>query len=98
MLTYNKGDNKMDNIEPNKIFKLNKDYKIKCYWQETDEGFKHIAELLKRNKILAIEEIQYLNRTWELYEFESILRKVISVINNRHLYNVFLDKIIKQDF
>jgi hypothetical protein len=61
-----------------RIFDLNNQYRIVCDWQKTSNGFKHIATLLHKNGCdIAKTKICYLNRTWERFEYESILTKII---------------------
>lgn len=60
-----------------KIFEINKDLKIVCESKKTRNGFKHEATLFKDNTKLESVKICYLNRTWERYEFESVLFRAI---------------------
>jgi len=58
-------------------FKINKNISVICEAKKTRNGFKHEATLLingaERNKT----KICYLNRTWERYEFESVIEKLL---------------------
>jgi len=58
-------------------FKINKNISVICEAKKTRNGFKHEAILLingaERNKA----KICYLNRTWERYEFESVIEKLL---------------------
>ena len=60
------------------IFKLSKDYEVICNWKKTRNGFKHTATLCKNNNSVSETKICYLNRTWESFEYESVLHKVIN--------------------
>lgn len=60
-----------------KIFNLDNDYKIICNWVDTRSGFKHTAILYKNGLLVFETKICYLNRTWESFEYESVLKKVI---------------------
>jgi hypothetical protein len=60
-----------------RIFNLNKQYNIVCNWQNTKNGFKHVATLHKNGFSIYETKICYLNRTWERFEYESILIKTI---------------------
>ena len=77
-----------------KTFKINKEYQIVCEWQKTKNGFKHTAELKKRNlwlnhnyrkelpfSTISETKVCYLNRTWESYEFETVIKKLLSMSN-----------------
>ena len=58
-------------------FKINKNISVICEAKKTRNGFKHEATLLingdERDKV----KICYLNRTWESYEFESVIEKLL---------------------
>jgi hypothetical protein len=60
-----------------RIFNLNEKYSIVCDFENTRNGFKHVATLHKNGFSVYETKICYLNRTWECFEFESILKKVI---------------------
>ena len=60
-----------------KIFNLNNVYNIVCNWKNTRTGFKHTANLCKNGFSVYETKICYLNRTWERFEYESILKKVV---------------------
>jgi len=60
-----------------RIFPLNKVYNVVCSWQKTQYGFRHIAILHKNGFEIARAKICYYNRTWECYEFESVLLRII---------------------
>jgi hypothetical protein len=60
-----------------RIFTLSKDYSVVCNFKSTRSGFKHEASLHKNGLSIYQTKICYLNRTWEAYEYESILHKVI---------------------
>ena len=60
-----------------KIFNLNKTYNIVCNFVSTRSGFKHIANLCKNGISIAKAKICYLNRTWECFEYESVLVRII---------------------
>lgn len=58
-------------------FKINDQLEVVCEYHNTRNGFKHTATLLLNG--LEQEEVKctYLNRTWERYEFESVLKKLL---------------------
>ena len=60
-----------------KIFNLNNQYSVVCNWQKTSYGFRHIATLHKNGFSIAKSKTCYYNRTWERFEFESVLNKII---------------------
>jgi hypothetical protein len=60
-----------------KIFNLDKNFSIVCDFVGTRNGFKHTAILCRKGQEVYETKICYLNRTWECFEFESVLLKVI---------------------
>ena len=60
-----------------RIFNLDDVYNVVCNWKKTRNGFKHIATLHKNGQSIFETKICYLNRTWERFEYESILLKVV---------------------
>ena len=60
-----------------KIFKINENFEVVCEWKKTRTAFKHVATLLKNGEEVDNTKICYLNRTWECYEFESVLEKLL---------------------
>ena len=77
-----------------KLFKLNKDYSVACEWQNTRSGFRHVAVVLNNGTEVNRVKVTYLNRTWEAYEFETVLLKAIDSIGlSKRLYSNFRKKI-----
>lgn len=60
-----------------KKFIVNNEYEIICEWKKTRIAFKHEATLLKNGYEIDKVKICYLNRTWERFEFESVLSKLL---------------------
>lgn len=60
-----------------RIFNLNKVYNVVCNSEPTQYGFRHLAVLHKNGFEIARAKCCYYNRTWECYEFESVLQKII---------------------
>ena len=61
-----------------RIFNLNENYNVVCNFESTRNGFRHVAVLHKNGFEIARAKCTYLNRTWESYEFESVLQKIIN--------------------
>lgn len=61
------------------IFTLSKEYSIVCNSEKTRYGFRHLASL-KRNGWQEVSRSKacYYNRTWEAYNFQSVVHSVIS--------------------
>ena len=61
-----------------KLFQLDENYTVVCEFKSTRSGFKHEATLLNNGYEKTKTKICYLNRTWEHYEYETVLEKVIN--------------------
>ena len=57
-------------------FRINKDIAIICEWKKTRNAFKHEAVLLRSNVEVDKTKICYQNRTWEAFEFQSVLSQI----------------------
>ena len=60
-----------------RIFTLSKTFNVVCNSESTSYGFRHIATLHKNGISIAKAKICYYNRTWECFEYESILLKIV---------------------
>jgi hypothetical protein len=60
-----------------KIFNLDNEYNVVCEWKNTSYGFRHIAILHRAGREVARAKTCYYNRTWECYDFETTLIKII---------------------
>ncbi len=58
-------------------FKINKELEAVCEWKKTRIAFKHEATLLRNGVEVLKVKINYLNRTWERYTYESVLEKLL---------------------
>ncbi len=61
----------------NRFFKLNDTYAVECVHKKTRMAFKHVAVITENGRRVYETKICYLNRTWESYEFERVLKKAI---------------------
>lgn len=59
-----------------KIFTINEKLSAVCEWKKTRQAFKHEATLMVNGREAETVKICYLNRTWERYEYESVLYKL----------------------
>lgn len=64
-----------------KSFKINKNAEIICEWVKTRTAFKHTATLLVNGKEQDSVKICYVNRTWESFEFESVIKELLDKTN-----------------
>ena len=77
-----------------KTFQINNEAVIVCDWKKTRTAFKHEATLLVKGQEVDKTKICYLNRTWEAYEFESVIKKLLDKTQylNEAERKAFLDK------
>lgn len=59
-----------------KIFEMNDQIRIVADWKKTRNGFKHEATLFFEGREAGFAKCTYLNRTWEAYEYQSVLQEV----------------------
>lgn len=60
-----------------KIFKITKDIEVVCESEKTKYGFRHLATVLRNGNEIGKGKCCYYNRTWEKYEFQSVLFNAI---------------------
>lgn len=58
------------------IFKINKKIQIVCDTLSTRNGFKHEASLILNGYDIDKVKINYLNRTWERFTYDSVIKKL----------------------
>lgn len=58
-------------------------YNVRCESVGTRNGFKHVAYVVENGFVTLEAKINYLNRTWERYQFESLLNKVKDLLEKR---------------
>ena len=77
-----------------KTFQINDEAVIVCDWEKTRTAFKHEATLLVKGQEVDKTKICYLNHTWEAYEFESVIKKLLDKTQylNKAERKTFLDK------
>lgn len=60
-----------------RTFQINKNVEIVCRSEGTRYGFRHLANLLYNGYERGNNKVCYYNRTWERYEFQTVLRGAI---------------------
>ena len=80
-----------------KIFEITPKIKVVCDIAKTKNGFKHVAKLLINGEEVEQTKCCYLNRTWESYEFQSVLYKIVEKSNvlsdkEKEICNEFVKK------
>ena len=63
-----------------KIFNISKRERIECYRSNTRNGFKHTAEFFKGNKMVERTSVSYLNRTWEKFDFDTVIERLLDMM------------------
>lgn len=68
----------MSKVYSRQIFKVNDELSILCESQDTRSGFRHVATILRDGFGTGYKPVKicYLNRTWESYQFQSVLHKL----------------------
>lgn len=69
------------------IFDLNNGCRVICEWKSRRGGFKHEATMIdENNQVIAKTKICYINRTWEGFQFQSVLNKICNQVFKKN-YN-----------
>jgi len=65
----------MSKLLSRRIFQLEGDLSIICDCEDTRSGFRHLASVLRGGSLTSRKPVKicYLNRTWEPFEFKSVL-------------------------
>ena len=84
-----------------KTFEINENYQILCDWQKTRNGFKHVAKLKNQHFVTIAEtKVCYLNRTWESFEYETVIAKLLEMakIMTKDEQRNYLDLLQKREY
>ena len=67
-----------------KIFKITEHLEVVCQSESTRYGFRHLATMMRDGSEIQDGKCTYQNRTWEAYDFQSVLFDVVkkAVKNN----------------
>lgn len=60
-----------------KEFEITERIKIRCSQHSTRNGFKHVAKLIYSGNVIQTSSVSYLNRTWERYEYQTVMEQLI---------------------
>jgi len=71
------GGIKMGRILNQRTFQVSPSIRIDCVSEKTSYAFRHLATIYKNNQQVGFGRIPYQNRTWERFEFESVMRKAV---------------------
>jgi len=58
-------------------FKISERIQIRCSTQNSRTGFKHVARLVRDGDEIQTSTVSYYNRTWERYEYQSVMKQLI---------------------
>ena len=59
-----------------------KTYRFYCHTEDTKYGFKHICDVFFNGQPVAYATAKYYNRTWESFEYQSVMKKAVDGISN----------------
>jgi hypothetical protein len=59
------------------LFKINDKISVVARYEKTRSGFKHVADLYINGNLVDSAKVTYINRTWESYDYETVLKKLI---------------------
>ena len=60
-----------------KRFDITRKVHVKCWTENTSYGFRHLAELNDNYYVEERAKATYYNRTWESYDYESVLKNLL---------------------
>lgn len=58
----------------------NNEYMFINHSRGNRSGFVHETELYQNDRLIGEYKIQYYNRTWECYQFQSVMRGVVNIL------------------
>lgn len=63
-----------------KVYEFGEGFKVICDWKKTRVAFKHVCDVVdKGGNSICSTKICYLNRTWERYEYQSVIHQAIGI-------------------
>ena len=71
----------------------NNEYRLTCYYQSTRTGFRHLCFLTSMcndgepSTKDCIAKVCYINRTWEEYPYQTVLRRALETIYQKRMSN-----------
>ena len=74
-----------------RIFTYAPDLEVVCEYQDKRSGFNHIGKVFYRGNKVFQDKMHYINRTWEAYTYQTILKRCEEWIDN----NLKLEKFKK---
>ena len=77
-----------------------REYKINCYGQDTNYGFRHVAFLDRGYTEEQLAKACYYNRTWERFTYETVLRNAIEKLpkeDREQLHDILIERKAQAD-
>jgi len=68
-----------------RIFKITEHIEVVCDSEKTRSGFRHLATLMIDGNERENDKVCYQNRTWERFEFQSVLIGVVNKANKNKI-------------
>lgn len=65
-------------------------------FKSTRSGFSHTSSLYNNGRLLSVEKVNYLNRTWESYPYQSSMRGAVENAINNEIAKVKKERGIKR--
>ena len=76
------------------------EYVINCWTQDTNYGFRHVAFLERGYYEEQLAKACYYNRTWERFQYETVLRNAIEKLpkaDQQGLYDILIERKAQAD-
>lgn len=83
----------------NQTFRITKTLTAYAWTENTSYGFRHLIELEGHYRTISTAKACYYNRTWEVYQYESVLKSLLEKSKNqltKYEYKTFKSKIKNQ--
>lgn len=74
-------------------FTLSEQYHVVCRSEKTRYGFRHLASLKKDSTEVAHSKACYYNRSWEAYEYQTVIHNVIDKFFSPQLAGKYKKKV-----
>ena len=76
-------------------FQISQSIKIECVSEKTSMAFRHLATIYKNGIQVGYGRIPYQNRTWERYEFQSVMERAVDNSSILDSYNFIIINYIR---
>lgn len=71
-------------------FKVGEDkYTFINHTESSQSGFTHVSQMFKNGSYKGHARIRYVNRTWESYQYESVMRRNVSRLMDNRAFELF---------